>query len=110
MSQEKKRIRAAFNAACLRRDGNKCRLCGARDGLDVHHITDRHLMPNGGYVASNGITVCQACHMDVEDVANHVHDNEGYMPLERWQACKAENLYRLIGSSHEQAVADSERL
>jgi hypothetical protein len=63
-----KKWRAAFNEACLNRDGQKCAICGLTIGthvvdgrslivrLDVHHITDRHEMPNGGYVPENGIT------------------------------------------------------
>ena len=58
-----------FRAAVFGRDGFTCRGCGfastperAEDALDAHHITDRNEMPNGGYVAENGITLCEVCH------------------------------------------------
>ena len=49
MSGKKKLIRQNFRDSVFRRDGNKCVLCGQTENLDVHHITDRNLMPFGGY-------------------------------------------------------------
>jgi hypothetical protein len=71
------------------------------EDLDAHHITDRSLMVGGGYVASNGITVCKdECHMKVE----RFHITEG----EEWnEGLHPDDLYRIIGSSREQANADS---
>jgi len=54
----KKTIREHFRNEVLERDGNKCKFCPRTDSLDAHHITDRHDMPNGGYVKENGITLC----------------------------------------------------
>lgn len=103
MSADKKRVRKAFRAAVFERDGFACRACGfesstetAEAELDAHHITDRNEMPNGGYVAENGITLCAACHLNAE--AHHRGDPvpPGFAP---------EELYALIGSSAEAARA-----
>lgn len=99
--QDHKRWRKQFNQDCLKRDGNKCVFCGETENLDVHHITDRHEMPNGGYVMSNGITVCNEHHLLCEEY--HMTDEclPEYHPYE---------LYKLINSSPEIAYEDSLRL
>lgn len=106
MAKERKRaVREAFNQAVFRRDGERCVVC-RHDGketpaVDAHHITDRDEMPNGGYVAENGISVCEACHLRVEQyhitgqAEPELHPND---------------LYRMIGSSYEAAVAASASL
>lgn len=108
MSQRKKLIRQRFRAAVFARDGYACRGCGfvsspdrAEDDLDAHHITDRNEMPNGGYVAENGISLCAGCHAKAE--AYHCGDEvpPGFLPAD---------LYARIGSSEEEARAASERL
>ncbi len=59
MKQEIKKLRKEFDRDCRQRDGNKCLTCGRSDvKMSVHHITDRHDLPNGGYAMSNGITRC----------------------------------------------------
>jgi hypothetical protein len=62
-------IRQKFKESVFKRDNNTCQVCGHKDNtdfFDAHHITDRNDMPNGGYVAENGITVCNngddSCH------------------------------------------------
>ena len=101
--QNHKRWRKQFNEDCLGRDGYKCVFCDVNENLDVHHITDRHYMPNGGYVISNGITLCSKHHLMAEEY--HMSDGEicsdGMWP---------EELYNKIGSSYEQALIDSENL
>jgi len=42
------------------RDGYKCRQCGARLGLRVHHINP--LNKGGTHLPSNLITLCRHCH------------------------------------------------
>ena len=60
--------------------------------MDVHHITDRKEMPNGGYVKENGITVCRPCHLDCEQF----HITGGT----RWvKGRHPSDLYDLIDSS-----------
>ena len=95
MSTNKKKIREDFRLAVFARDLNKCRVCSARDvALDAHHITDRNLMPNGGYVLENGISLCAVCHHRAE----HAHRTGT-----AWPGYAAEDLYKLINSSYELA-------
>lgn len=105
MSQKKKAIRESFRNKTFERDGHKCRVCGAAghdsDYLDAHHITDRNLMPNGGYVSENGISLCPECHVKAEVFHSTGAALPGFSP---------EELYVLIGSSYERAVKASERL
>lgn len=101
--QDHKRWRKQFNEDCLERDGHKCVFCDVTEDLDVHHITDRHEMPNGGYVISNGITLCPDHHMMAEEY--HMTEGESCQPG-MWPA----DLYKKIGSSYIQAVMDSEKL
>lgn len=108
MSVKKKQVRSEFRTKCLKRDNHKCRFCGTTppngdEGLDVHHITDRTEMPFGGYVASNGISLCADCHIKAEEF----HINQGVVWTENMHP---NDLYVLIGSSLEQATQDSYRL
>jgi len=101
MSQQKRQVRKQFRDAVLKRDGYRCKICGYGDikDLDAHHITDRTEMPNGGYVLENGITLCKInCHQMAEEF--HV-TGRGYPGF------KPEDLYRLIGSSKEEAIEAS---
>lgn len=106
MSAEKKRIRQQFRDAVFDRDGHKCRGCGwslFTDGLtlDAHHITDRNLMPNGGYVKENGISLCPGCHEKAEVFHSTGTAISGWSP---------DDLYKMIGSSYDAALKASERL
>lgn len=105
MSQKKKAVRKNFRDAVFYRDGYQCVMCGltvcsveAEESLDAHHITDRNEMPNGGYVAENGISLCKVeenCHLKAEN------REPGFEP---------ETLYQKIGSSYEKAFKASEAL
>lgn len=86
-------------------------MCGKTEPLDAHHITDRNLMPNGGYVKENGITLCsgdddnelyykKSCHWKAEQFHIHGEAYPGFSP---------EELYKKIGSSLELAMKASER-
>ncbi len=111
----KKTIRARFRRAVFTRDRHRCRVCGRQwseadadpslHRLNAHHITDRSEMPGGGYVAENGITVCeQPCHPRVE----RFHASGG---LDWEEGLHPDDLYARIGSTHDTAVAVStERL
>jgi 5-methylcytosine-specific restriction endonuclease McrA len=101
----KKQIRENFRSSVFKRDKNTCQVCGKKheyvSGLDAHHITNRTLMPNGGYVKENGITVCDGeCHMKVEKfhITNGKAWEEGLHP---------DDLYKKINSSKELAVEKS---
>jgi len=82
--------------------------------INAHHIIDRKLMPNGGYVKNNGITVCDtngsfpggtSCHMIVEQW--HITNGDEDKVAEKH---RPKSLYSVIGSSHELAVKSSEEL
>ena len=112
----KKDVRAAFRTAVFQRDRYTCRVCGrkwspedadpALGRLNAHHITDRNELPGGGYVAENGITVCDgpdSCHMKCEQF----HITEG----QQWAVgLHPDDLYRKVGSSKEKALRASEGL
>ena len=100
MSADKKKIRKQFREVCLTRDNYQCRVCSNKPStelLDVHHITDRKEMPNGGYVKENGITLCPGCHQKAEvfHASGKEKFEEGYHP---------DDLYVLISSGYEQAI------
>ena len=59
----KKLIRQKFSELVFKRDKFKCCFCNETNNLDAHHITDRHLMPNGGYIKENGISLCKKHHL-----------------------------------------------
>lgn len=108
MGANKKLIRKAFRDACYKRDKYSCVMCGmksssekAEEELDAHHITDRNLMPNGGYVKENGISLCAECHQKAEVFHSTGTPVEGY---------SVEDLYIKINSSYELAVKASEKL
>lgn len=110
MSESKKKIRMLFRNSVFKRDKFTCKVCGfksseanADEELDAHHITDRTLMPNGGYSKYNGITVCLPCHEIVEEWhrSGHKHIKLGLHP---------NDLYQMINSSYEEAVKYSEKL
>lgn len=104
----KKEIRNNFKNSVFKRDKNTCQVCNKKhsstDGLDAHHITDRSIIPNGGYVKENGITVCkQDCHFKVEMF--HIYDGE------KWEdGLHPDNLYKIINSSKELAIQKSHEL
>lgn len=129
-------LRRSYDQGCRGRDGNKCIICGRRVKLSVHHIAPRKQMPNDGYSLSNGATLCDdpftvddldtenqvvyrrlatgnyherqesqvmlfSCHQKAELYYINGVGIDGYRP---------DDLFRLIGSSYEQAKADSEKL
>lgn len=127
----KKDIRKNFRDSVFKRDGYTCKICGmgpysdspgiysAIEYLDAHHITDRSEMPNGGYVKENGITLCKkeaglvwveddltfegdSCHMKAEKF--HISEGTEWTPN-----MHPDDLYKLIGSSKEEAIRASEK-
>ena len=108
MSSEKKAIRKAFRDTCYKRDKYCCAMCGfksspenAEKELDAHHITDRNLLPNGGYVKENGISLCSECHQKAEVFHSTGTALEGFAP---------DDLYKKINSNYEKAVRASQAL
>ena len=101
MSKEKKLVRAKFRDSVFARDGHKCVFCDITENLDAHHITDRNLMPNGGYVKENGITLCPIHHELAEVFHSTGKSALGFSP---------EDLYKHIDSSLEDAIEASRKL
>lgn len=108
MSKEKKLIRQQFRDACFKRDNYRCAMCDmkfskekAEQELDAHHVTDRNLLPYGGYVKENGISLCEECHIKAEIFHSTGIAHPGYSP---------EDLYKVINSNLEKAIAASEKL
>ena len=97
-----KEWRKNFREGVFARDGYVCKICGGIVA-DAHHITDRHVLPNGGYVLSNGISLCEACHIKagVHHITHGIKWPEGFHP---------NDLYAKIGSSYERAYKDSANL
>src|SRR5208283_2466733 len=95
--------RNLFREGVFKRDNRKCKICGKRGDLDAHHITDRKEMPNGGYVLSNGISLCPDCHWKAEQyhITNGNWCEDGFHP---------NDLYGIIGLSYDIARKDSEIL
>ena len=95
-------IRERFRCSVFERDKHTCRTCGSTNvRLDAHHITDRHEMPNGGYVKENGISLCDMCHVKAEQFHMGLDVPLGFHP---------DDLYRLIDSSKGHAIKASKRL
>lgn len=101
MSASKKLIREKFRTQVFARDGYNCVFCERRDQLDAHHITDRSLMPNGGYVVENWITLCPEHHLLAEEVHRVGFTEPGFSPAE---------LYEKINSSYNAAVEAAREL
>lgn len=104
----KQKVREDFRVKVLKRagcrcEGPDCKGKGRLDAadLDAHHITDRNLMPNGGYVAENGIALCSSCHLKAEQYHVTGISYPKYEP---------ETLYNIIKSSYELAVSASQRI
>jgi 5-methylcytosine-specific restriction endonuclease McrA len=106
----KKEIRRNFREVCLKRDKLSCKMCGfkvksfeiAEEIFDIHHITDRSLMPHGGYCLENGITLCKdPCHKKAEEFHSTGVAYPGYSP---------DDLYKIINSNLEKAIEASEKL
>ena len=103
-NSKKKLVRANFRNGVVSRDGDCCKVCGRRtDTLDIHHITDRNELPNGGYVPENGIGLCGKCHelAEVWHSSGKTTHVPGYHP---------DDLYKKIGSSYEKAYEASKKL
>lgn len=93
-------VRHNFREAVFNRDGYKCVFCDITEDLDAHHITDRHNLPNGGYVPENGITLCS----DHHEKAEMFHRTVGRSYV---VGLHPHDLYALISSSYELATEKS---
>ena len=73
-------------AAVWRRDQGRCRVCGGRTRLQVHHVQFRS--QGGPWTTANCILICRDCHQDVHAriliVHGHDADTDG-VTFERQQ-------------------------
>lgn len=115
MTTRKQKIREQFRRTVFERDEYRCVTCGkqsapdrAEDELDAHHITPRHLMPAGGYVAQNGVSLCKrSCHSIAE---RQLEYQDVLPPLtlgDPWYKYTPKALYEAIGSTYEEAFETS---
>ena len=74
----------------LRRDENKCRICGKQDGLEVHHIQALYL--GGKTQMKNLITLCNGCHKYAPDTKgefdSYISSPEIFKMMSLWNSCK----------------------
>lgn len=101
-------VRVKFRNDVLKRCKNKCggpncKWKAAIDPelLEVHHCKSRDLMPGGGYVKENGIALCSPCHVKAEEFWSTGISAPNY---------SMEELYKIISSSEEKAIAASGKL
>lgn len=66
-------VRDRMREACFARDGGKCVLCDA-PAQDAHHILERRLWPDGGYILDNLASVCGHCHLLCEQTIVSVEE------------------------------------
>ena len=64
-----KRRWAAARQRVLNRDGWRCKRCGLRGRLEIHHVTPLHL-GGDGYALDNLETLCRSCHFAVTAEGN----------------------------------------
>lgn len=103
----KKIIRQNFRDSVFKRakyacEGSGCNFKSSKENaefeLDAHHIGNRTLMPNGGYVLENGIALCSNCHVKAEQFWSKGSGEPGF---------SSDELYKKIGSSFEIAKEKS---
>jgi 5-methylcytosine-specific restriction endonuclease McrA len=52
--------------AAIERDGGRCLVCGASDGLTVHHLIPHHIVRR--HRLENLRTLCEPCHFATEQL------------------------------------------
>lgn len=57
--------RDGFREGVFARDRGRCVVCRG-PAQDAHHILERRLFPDGGYVLDNGVSVCGPHHLEAE--------------------------------------------
>ncbi len=111
----KQQIREKFRKDVFERDNYQCVICGRNDvKIDAHHIINRKMIINNGYVKENGITLCDCyngCHFKAEQFnCNYTPEYIIQTKGEYLREFSPENLFKKINSSYELACKKSERL
>lgn len=105
MSKQKKLIREQLRNEVMKRSGYKCEICKviprAPAPLEAHHIINRNNLPNQGMTKWNIINLCSSCHQKAEAFLNSAIIDTKYSP---------NNLFRIIKSTPEKALKESEKL
>lgn len=57
--------RDLFREGVFARDRHACVAC-AKAAVDAHHLLERRLFPDGGYLLDNGVSLCAGCHLEAE--------------------------------------------
>lgn len=57
--------RDEFRESVFARDNFICVICGDH-AVDAHHIIERRLFPDGGYIVDNGASLCETHHLAAE--------------------------------------------
>ena len=122
----KKDIRKKFKQDVFTRDKYTCKSCGFKyeedeveNYLDAHHITDRSLMFNGGYVKENGISLCKYFEPNKMELTSNSEEDSCHMKAEKFHITEGkewvsgmhpDDLYKSIGSSKELAIKASSKI
>lgn len=71
-----------FREAVFLRDNHVCVICGVR-AVDAHHIIERRLFSDGGYVLDNGASLCATHHLAAESTelsCEEIREAAGILP------------------------------
>lgn len=66
-----------YRRKCIERKGEKCRICGEKEDVDVHHV-DGNRRNNS---LTNLVPICRYCHVGIhQDRENYSHWHEKLLP------------------------------
>lgn len=79
--------RQQFQETCIERENNECIIPWCTEAPDdVHHIVERELWSDGGYIPANGASVCNHHHQYAEE--NHIPPQAFWM----WAGVDSDNI------------------
>ena len=68
------------------KENPKCEVCGAKRGLEVHHILPFHIAPERELDFANLATLCKTCHLFVGHLRSYNHYNkEFWLDVSTWK-------------------------
>lgn len=73
-----------WRSKCLFRDKWRCRICGSRKKLSVHHLTHLEIIVKSKqfhllWDIDNGITLCKECHKDIHFAEDILEESETFI-------------------------------